>query len=251
MGELKNQMLRLMELKNFSPKTIQCYMMYMIDYVGYYKKSPDKMGEEEILNYLCYLKDEKLASWSAINIAYSALRLFYESILGRKWDVKRIPRPKIAKMLPQVLSKQEVMNLFKSTWNRKHRIALMTTYSAGLRISETTHLKVSDIDSESMQIRVVKGKGNKDRITLLSNKLLEELREYYKREKPEEWLFPSKDKNKPLNPSTLQKAFNEAKKKRILQRRLRYIRYGTVLPHTCLRAERIYSQSRNCSVTAA
>jgi len=247
MGELKNQMLRLMELKNFSRRTIQCYLMYMQEYVRYFKKTPAELGQEEIIKYLCYLKDEKKSSWSTINIAYSALRFFYESVLGRPWDVKKLPRPKLDKMLPAVLSRQEVKSLIESTENLKHKLALMTTYSAGLRISEMTHLKVSDIDSQLMQIHVVKGKGKKDRYTILSLKLLEELREYYKKERPKEWLFPGQNKNKPIHQSTLQRAFKESKKKRRLSNQYRFIRCGTALPLICLRVERIYSQSKSFS----
>ncbi len=103
MGKLKDQMLKLMEIKNFSQKTIQCYLMYVRDYVRYYNKSPEQMGQEEIIKYLCYLKDEKKSSWSGINTAYSSLKFFYESVLGRRWDVKKIPRPKLNKTLPAVL----------------------------------------------------------------------------------------------------------------------------------------------------
>jgi len=251
MGELKNQMLRLMELKNFSRKTKSCYLMYMKEYVSYFKKSPDTMGYEEIIKYLCYLKDEKQSSWSGINIAYSSLKFFYTKVLSREWNVNKIPRPKLAKMLPSVLSREEVKRILESTTNRKHRIALMAAYSAGLRISETAHLKVSDIDSELMQIHVVKGKGNKDRYTILSLKLLEELRDYYKRERPGEWLFPSKNKTEPIHQSTLQKAFKESKKKQRLTKLLRYILCATVLPHTCLRADATYSQSKSFSVIPA
>ena len=232
MGELKEKMLMMMELKNFSRKTIKCYLMYMKEYVGYFKKSPDMMGEEEILKYLCYLKDEKKVSWSSINIAYSSLKFFYESVLGRRWDVKRIPRPRLAKMLPAILSRQEVRSIIEETTNKKHRIALMTTYSAGLRISETAHLKVSDIDAKLMQIHVVLGKGNKDRYTTLSKKLLEELRKYYRSEKPKEWLFPGQNKTEPIHQSTLQKAFKESKKKQRLPSKLRYTHYATVLQPT-------------------
>jgi len=248
MGELKNRMLRLMELKNFSRKTIQCYLMYMKEYVGHFQKSPELMGQEEILKYLSYLKDEKKASWSGINIAYSALKFFYTNVLDREWSIKKIPRPKLAKMLPAVLSREEVKSILESTTNRKHRIALMTAYSAGLRISETAHLKVSDIDSRLMQIHVVKGKGNKDRYTILSLKLLEELREYYKRERPKDWLFPGKNKTEPINQSTLQRAFKEAKKKQRLTKLFQYIHYGTVLPHTYLKTDATYSQSKSYSV---
>ena len=233
MGNLKDQMLRLMELKNFSQRTITCYLMYMKEYVGYFRKSPDTMGQEEIIKYLCYLKDEKKSSWSGINIAYSALKFFYESVLDRQWDVKKLPRPKLNKMLPAVLSRQEVKSIIESTENRKHRIALMTAYSAGLRISETAHLKLVDIDSKLMQIHVVKGKGNKDRYTILSKKLLEELRKYYRSEKPKQWLFPGRNKNEPINQSTLQRAFKQSKKKLRSTRLFRFIRCAIALQPIC------------------
>lgn len=231
MGELKNQMVRLMELKNFSKKTISCYLMYMRKYVELFKKSPELLGQEEVLKYLCYLKDEKKASWSGINIAYSSLKFFYTKVLNREWDVKKVPRPKLNKMLPSVLSREEVKRILESTTNTKHRIALMTAYSAGLRISETTHLKIKDIDSQLMQIHVVNGKGNKDRYTILSLKLLEELRRYYKREKPVEWLFPGKDKSKPINQSTLQRVFKESKKKQRWVNLFQFIHCDIVLQH--------------------
>lgn len=187
--------------------------MYMKGYVHYYRKSPDEMGEEEIVNYLYYLKNEKKASYSGINIAYSAIKFFYAEVMGRQWDVKKIPRQRGEKRLPVVLSRQEVKSILEGVSNEKQRIALMTTYSAGLRISETTKLKVSDIDSSLMQIRIVQGKGRKDRYSILSARLVEELRKYYRKEKPKEWLFPGQDKNNPVHQSTLQRAFNLSKKK--------------------------------------
>ncbi len=213
MGELKDQMIKMMELKNFSRKTIECYLMYMKEYVRYFRKPPDTMGEEEIINYICYLKNEKKSSYSGINLAYSALKFFYANVLRRQWDVKKIPRQKGEKRLPLVLSRQEIKSILETVSNEKQRIALMTTYSAGLRISETTRLKVSDIDSKLMQIRIVQGKGRKDRYSILSVRLLDELRKYYLKEKPKEWLFPGQDKNNPIHQSTLQRAFNVSKKK--------------------------------------
>jgi integrase/recombinase XerD len=245
MGELKNQMVRLMELKNFSKRTINCYVMYMRKYVELFKKSPELLEQEEVLEYLCYLKDEKKASWSGINIAYSSLKFFYTNVLNREWDVKKVPRPKLNKMLPSILSREEVKRILESTTNIKHRIALMTAYSAGLRISETTHLKIKDIDSELMQIHVVNGKGNKDRYTILSLKLLEELRRYYKREKPVEWLFPGKDKSKPINQSTLQRVFKESKKKQRSLNLFQCIRCAIVLQRTYWKADAIYLRSKN------
>ena len=114
-------------------------------------------------------------------------------MLGRYWDVKKLPRPKLNKMLPAILSPQEVKSLIESTKNPKHRVALMTTYSAGLRISETAHLKLSDIDSELMQIHIVRGKGNKDRYTILSLKTAKELEERITTRKTETMVVPGQE----------------------------------------------------------
>ena len=214
MGELKDRMKMLMELKNFSQRTIECYLMYMRGYVKLNKKSPAEMGEEEVLKYLYYMRSQKKSSWSAVNIAYSALKFFYIEVMGRSWDLKKIPRPKVEKRLPEILSREEVKRLLESITNLKHRTILMATYSAGLRIREATRLKISDIDSQRMQIRISQGKGKKDRYSILSMKLLEELRGYYRIQKPKDWLFPGRDLNEPVHISSIQRAFRDAKKKR-------------------------------------
>jgi len=210
MGALYDQMKMDLELKNFSPKTITCYLTCMVKFVRHYGQSPVEMGEEEIRKYLHHLIHEKEASQSFINQAYSAIKFFYEVTLGRPWNATRIPRSKIRKKLPVVLSMHEVQSLLSSVANLKHLAILITIYSAGLRLAEATHLKVSDIDSERMTILVRQGKGNKDRYTVLGQKNLELLRQYYKTYRPVEWLFPSKDPAQPLSGSSVQKVFKNA-----------------------------------------
>jgi integrase/recombinase XerD len=211
MGKLHDQMLMEMELRNFSPKTIKAYLWNMKAYTRHFMKSPTEMGETEIKQYLHYLKVVKKVSYSNINIAYSALRFFYVDTLHREWQVEKIPRPKVGRKLPVVLSREALQKLFAATPNLKHRVILMTTYSAGLRVSEVAHLKITDIDSQRMQIRVEQGKGQKDRYTLLSKELLPELRDYYLQYKPTTWLFEGKGGNVPLSVGTIQKIFKTAK----------------------------------------
>jgi integrase/recombinase XerD len=210
MGALYDQMKMDLELKNFSPKTVTCYLTCMVNFVRHYGRSPMEMGEEEIRKYLHYLIHEKKASQSIINQAYSAMKFFYETTLGRVWNATRIPRSKIRKKLPLVLSMQEVQSLLDSVENLKHRAILTTIYSGGLRLGEAIKLKPSDIDGERMTILVQQGKGNKDRYTVLGEKTLELLRLYYKAYRPGEWLFPSKDPAQPLSGSSVQKVFKKA-----------------------------------------
>lgn len=210
MGQLYDQMKMDLELKNFSPKTITCYLTCMVHFVRHYGRSPVDLGEEEIRKYLHYLIKEKKASQSSINQAYSAIKFFHEVTLGRPWNAIRIPRSKHRKKLPVVLSMQEVQSLLCSVDNLKHQAILSTIYSGGLRLGEATHLRVSDIDGKRMTILVQQGKGNKDRYTLLGQRTLELLRLYYKAYRPVEWLFPSKDPAQPLSGSSVQRVFKKA-----------------------------------------
>jgi site-specific recombinase XerD len=210
MGALYDQMKMDLELKNFSPKTVTCYLACMVQFVRHSGRPPVEMGEEEIRNYLHYLITEKKVSQSLINQTYSAMKFFYQVTLGRPWNAIRIPRSKIRKKLPLVLSTDEVQSVLSCVDNLKHRAILTTIYSGGLRLGEATHLRVSDIDAKRMTILVQQGKGNKDRYTVLGQKTLELLRLYYKAYRPGQWLFPSTDPLKPLSDSTVQRVFKTA-----------------------------------------
>jgi len=202
-----------LELKNLSPRTVSCYLACMVHFVRHYGRSPDEMGEEEIRNYLYFLMKEKKTSQSSINQAYSAMKFFYVTTMGREWNGIKIPRMKNRKKLPAVLSKDEVHCILESPCNLKHRAILATIYSGGLRVGEATRLKVSDIDGKRMMIRVEEGKGNKDRYTLLGNRALGDLRQYWLACKPTEWLFPGSDPSKPISVSSVQSVFKQALKR--------------------------------------
>ncbi|MDD5609495.1 MAG: site-specific integrase [Ignavibacterium sp.] len=230
MGELKEKMLRRMELKNFSKKTIELYLYHMKKYVRYYAKSPDKLGKEEIEKYLHFLYQQKV-SVSAMVQAYSALKFFYANCLERPWELNKIPRPHSVKRLPIVLSPGEVKSILEHVVSLQYRTILMLIYSSGLRLSEALHLKIQDIDSSRMEIRVEQGKGKKDRYTLLSEIMLNKLREYYKEHKPSDWLFAGKE-GKLISNSTIQKIFIKAKKKRASEKKRQYTHCDIVLPLT-------------------
>lgn len=210
MGKLKDKMKKDMELKNLSERTIETYLKCVKNFVIHYGKSPEDMGFNAIRDFLYYLLKEKNSSQATISQHYSALKFFYQTSLGRDWDALKIPRSRRIKKLPVVLSKEEIDTIFGKVQNLKHRAILMTIYSGGLRLSEAINLKVPDIDSQRMMIRVSQGKGNKDRYTLLGKRALDILRTYWKAYQPKDWLFPAHRSDQPLGPSSVQKAFRDA-----------------------------------------
>ena len=213
MGKLRDQMEMDMRLRRFSPKTIACYLACMKGVAKHFRKSPAELGDEEIRAYLHHLMEERKVSQSVLVQTYSALRFFFEKTLQKQWNAFRIPRCKQRRKLPGVLSREEVESILSATKNLKHRAILMTIYSAGLRIGEATRLKVSDIDSGRMMIRVNEGKGLKDRYTLLGERNLEMLRRYWKAYRPLEWLFPGRNASTPVSISGIQRVFKTSREK--------------------------------------
>ncbi len=139
MGALQDRMFANMRLRNLSPRTIEAYLRHVSAFTRYFGKAPDLLGEEEVRQYLQYLLDECKASWSKMNVGYSALKFFDVETLHRDWHVNKIPRPKGESRLPVVLSRRELKELFSATCNLKHRVIFKTIYSAGLRISEASN----------------------------------------------------------------------------------------------------------------
>jgi site-specific recombinase XerD len=171
------------------------------------------LGDEEIRAYLYSLMEERKVSQSVLVQTYSALKFFFEKTLQKQWNAFRIPRCKQRRKLPGVLTREEVESILSATKNLKHRAILMTIYSAGLRIGEATRLKVSDIDSGRMMIRVNEGKGLKDRYSLLGERNLEMLRRYWKAYRPSEWLFPGRNASEPVSTSAIQRVFKASLEK--------------------------------------
>lgn len=213
MSILREQMTRDLDLRGFSPKTKDSYLRQIKSYSCHFMKSPEQLGDIEIKEYLHYLIIGKKLSQSAVSTAYSALKFFYETTLKRDWVSFKIPTTKKQKKLPVVLSREEVKRIFDVTRNIKHRTILMTIYAAGLRVSEAANLKLVDIDSKRMQIKVEQGKGKKDRYTLLSKSNLEILRIYWNAERPKHWLFSGVINESPISERTIQKVFEKAVKR--------------------------------------
>jgi integrase/recombinase XerD len=217
MTELREKMIREMELRSLSENTQKSYLQSVSGLAKYYMQSPNKVTKEMIEDYLLYLKKEKGNAPTTVGSAITGLRFLFNHVLGNEHLSPNCAFAKIPKSLPTVLSQQEIWSIINAPENIKHRLLLMTTYSAGLRASETLSLKPENIDSKRMLIKVT-GKGGKQRYTLLSQKLLPELRQYYKTYRPEILLFPSHRKGKPLTYETIRSVYEKARKKACVNR---------------------------------
>ena len=177
-----------MQSRNYSPRSIDTYVHLLHDLEEYHNLSIDEVSTDQVKDFLQYSIAERNFSASYVNQVISAVRILQKDVLGKEWDPIKIKRPRRPKKLPVVLSKEEVKSMIETTRNLKHRAILAVIYSAGLRISEVTLLRPSDIDSNRKQIRVL-GKGNKYRYTLLSENTLDMLRIYWRAYRPERYLF--------------------------------------------------------------
>ena len=213
MSELREKMIKAMELRNFSPRTHTAYLSAVTNLAKHYKKSPEGITQEEVEDYLLYLKKERKLSFSTRNQAISGLKFFFNKTLKNPDMQLRLPIKKTPVKLPEVLSVDEVNRVINAPSNVKHRVILMTAYSAGLRVSELVRLEPRHIVSSRMLILVEDGKGFKDRYTILSKTLLENLRQYWQSYRPIKWLFPSTNPQKHISRSTAQKLFTSAKNK--------------------------------------
>jgi len=195
-----------MQLRNYSPSTIDSYTFHVDKFCQYFGKSANQLGPEQIRQFQLYLVKEKKVSWSSFNQAVCGLRFLYQVTLGKDWAIKHIPFGKRPKKLPTVLSDEEACRLLQCLHNPKHHAVLLTCYATGLRLSESTHLRVADIDGARGQLNIREGKGRKARVVPASPRLLEALRTYWKIARPTDFLFPGKRPEVPLSSSAVQKA---------------------------------------------
>lgn len=209
MTALREQMLREMWVRKMSPATQYGYLRAVEGLARYYRKSPDQLSLREVEDYVAHLFHEtKYAPGSCHNVV-TGLRFFYLVVLGRKPNEFVLPSMRRTSRLPDILSRQEVERLLAVVPNVKHKVMLMIAYGGGLRVSELVRLRVSDIQADRMMIRVEQGKGRKDRYTLLSKRVLTELRNYWRIKRPPVWLFPGHGGNA-MAPRTIQKTYRTA-----------------------------------------
>jgi integrase/recombinase XerD len=199
MTTLRQRMIDDLRVRNRSAHTIKAYIACVAHFARHFGKSPELLGPEEIRQYQVYLVNERRVSWSHLNQSVSALRFLYSVTLQRDWAITRIPSPRQPRKLPVVLSQAEVKRFFDSIHNLKYLALMMTAYAGGLRTSEVVQLRISDIDSSRMVIRIRQGKWQKDRYVMLAPTLLTVLRLYWRQERPTTWLFPSKHSDQPIS----------------------------------------------------
>jgi integrase/recombinase XerD len=206
---LRQRFIEDLQLRIRSPRTIEVYVYHVREFACYFRQSPDQLGLDHAHRYILYLLNDKKASWSAYNQAVSALRFFYRVTCPRDGVVTRLPYGKRPRQLPTVRSVEEVARFLDALRGSVVRMLLRTAYACGLRLNEVRHLTPACIDSERMILRVF-GKGQKERLVSLSPLLLGELRQYYREVKPGQWLFPGKDRQRPISAARVQRACHTA-----------------------------------------
>src|ERR1700691_2491205 len=215
--QLRKVMLEELQRRNYSQTTVNSYLKMVESFAKHFGRSPDQLGPEQIRTYQVYLLKERKLGVRTVGHCTAALRFFFCKTLKRAYPIEEVPYPKAPRRLPIILTQEEAIRLIDSASNLFHRAMLITLYSTGMRRAELCHLKVENIDSKRMLIRIQQGKGGKDRDVPLSPKALETLREYWRWMKPKTYLFPGTVKgsraDKPITPKVLWEACREAAKR--------------------------------------
>jgi len=229
MTPLRRRMLEDMQLRNLCPETQRNYIHHMAGLGRFYQTSPEHLSLEDIREYQLYLINERSLSPESINQFVSAAKFLYRTTLEIPWPEDVLPRARVPHKLPVILSVSEICEFFHHVCTIRYRAALMTAYGAGLRVSEVVTLQIGDIDSSRRLIRVRAGKGQKDRYVMLSARLLEVLRCWWRSQhragqarkpSPEDWLFPGWRKGRHMNTDSLQTVCREAARAAGLSKRV-------------------------------
>lgn len=214
MTPLRQRMIDDLKIRNRSPRTIETYISHVARFAKFHGRSPELLGAEEVRAYQKHLLDSG-ASWTVFNQAVAALKFLYRVTLRVSWSVEQIPYGRKPRKLPVVLSQDEVVRLLEAVAHPVYRVALITAYAAGLRITETVALKAEHIDAARMLLHVEQGKGQKPRLVPLSEVLLSVLRDYWRNHRPKvkgsTWLFPGAHRKQHLHTTTIEKACQEAR----------------------------------------
>jgi integrase/recombinase XerD len=215
MGELRDRMVRDMDVRHFSGRTIEAYVAGVKGLAKYYMRVPDQLSNDEVQRYLLHLRQERQLSGSTCNQIRCALKFLYTVTLQRPQAALAVPPLRQAQKLPEILSREEVERIFAATLTLRERVLLMATYGGGLRVSEAVGLRPSDLDVERAVIRVAQGKGKKDRYTVLAERLVRELAAYYGvYGQPTHWVFPQRrDATRHLDVASAQKIYTTAKRR--------------------------------------
>jgi integrase/recombinase XerD len=220
MTPLRQRFIEDMQVRGLAPTTQRSYIHYVAEFAKFYNKSPEHLDLEAVRQYEIHLLNERKLSPQSVNTFISSVQFLYTVTLEMPWGKQCFPRVRVAETLPVVLDPEEVAGFFDYVPSLKYRAALMLCYGAGLRIAEAAAVKVSDIDSKRMLIRVEQGKGKKDRYVMLSPRLLAVLRRYWRAARPRIWMFPSWRENKHLTPTSLSNACRDASRQCGLTKRI-------------------------------
>ena len=269
MTPLRQRMIEDMRVRNLAASTQAEYIRAVARFAKYFGKSPELLGPEEVRTYQVHLSCERKLSWSTFNLAVCAVRFLYQHTLHADWVFEKIPYARKPRKRPVILSMEEVGTFLGAISNLKHRVAVMIAYAAGLRTSEVLHLRVCDIDSKRMMIRVNQGKWRTDRDVVLSPTLLAWLRAYWKICRPQDYLFPGRKPGQTLSARALHIAIRRARQysgisKTVTMRMLRHsfathlLESGTniriiqaLLGHRSLNTTAIYTHVSRSTVCAA
>jgi len=213
MKELRERLVVDLQLSGIKPNTQKNYLREVDNLIKYFNRSPEELTEADLKEYLLHLMEDRHLSEGSFRFYVAALKFLYRTTLKREWLVEKIKHPRAKRKLPVVLDLSEVESIFAVTTNLKHKAILMITYSSGLRASETARLKITDIDSKRMMVRITQGKGGKDRYSILAQRTLEHLREYWRHYHPREWLFNGMKENDHIAISSVQQIFQQAKRR--------------------------------------
>lgn len=215
MGELRDRMVRDMDVRHFSGRTVEAYVAGVKGLAKYYRRPPDQLSNDEVQRYLLYIRDERKLSGSTCNQIRCALKFFYEVTVRRPQASLAVPPMRQAQKLPQILSREEVERICAATRSLRERVLLMAAYGGGLRVSEAVALRPGDLDAERGVIRVEQGKGKKDRYTVLAERLVRELAQYYEVYGcPAHWVFPQRaDATRHMDVASAQKIYTTAKRR--------------------------------------
>ena len=205
-------------LAGYSPKTVSSYLGVASRFLRHTDKPTRRLTHDDVRQYMLFLTREKQAASSTINQAHFGIRFLYVRVLKKSWRTE-LQLHKRPQRVPIVLARDEIDQLLRTATDMKYRTIWMTLYACGLRLSEALRLRVTDIDSKAMRILVRNGKGRKDRYTVLSQSLLEQLRAYWKAYRPKEWMFYGRDRQEHLNLRTVQKTFQADKKRAGIHKR--------------------------------
>ena len=215
MGELRDRMVRDMDVRRFSQRTIESYVAGVRGLAKHYNRPPDQLSNDEVQRYLLYIREQRQLSASTCNQVRCALKFFYEVTVRRPQAALAVPPMRREQKLPEILSRQEVERILAAPRTLRERLLLMAAYGSGLRVSEVVALRPGDLDVERGVIRVEQGKGKKDRYTVLAERLVREASQYYAvYGRPEHWVFPQRhDASRHMDTSSAQKIYYTAKRR--------------------------------------